>query len=226
MGSGEPSAENQPVAVLELFTSQGCSSCPAADQLLAEMASGQSYEEIDLIALSFHVDYWNRLGWKDPYSSPEYSERQYQYAEALEAQVYTPMLVINGKKAVVGSNRGLVQAELTATKLNMQTSISLTVNRQGSKALVTYQLTDPVPENSRLNIALVSSNISNYVPKGENSGKALTHINVVRDFYTHQADGENSGKVALKIPEDEQEFKVIAYLQQNTGILGATTTTL
>ena len=89
-----------PVAVLELFTSEGCSSCPSADKLLPQLAKLDS----NIIPLSFHVDYWNRLGWEDPFSSSEYSERQRSYAKQLNLEsVYTPQLVVNGEYELVGS---------------------------------------------------------------------------------------------------------------------------
>ena len=87
----------QPVAVLELFTSQGCSSCPAADRLLARTISNAGKDGKNVFALSFHVDYWNRLGWPDPFSTKEYSDRQSQYASQLNLSgVYTPQIVVNG----------------------------------------------------------------------------------------------------------------------------------
>src|SRR5271154_2289788 len=91
--------------VLELFTSQGCSSCPPADALLKKLSA----ENSQLLPLSFHVDYWNYLGWKDPYSSPANTDRQRGYASALDGQVYTPELVVNGAVGVVGSDEGSVR---------------------------------------------------------------------------------------------------------------------
>ena len=98
-----------PVAVLELFTSEGCSSCPSADRLLPLLAKLDS----NIIPLSFHVDYWNRLGWTDPFSSSKYSERQRSYASQLNLEsVYTPQLVVNGEYELVGSNRSNAEAAI------------------------------------------------------------------------------------------------------------------
>ena len=92
-----------PVALLELFTSEGCSSCPPADNLLPDLAKLDS----NIIPLSFHVDYWNRLGWEDPFSSSEYTGRQREYVSQLNLEsAYTPQLVVNGEYELVGSNRG------------------------------------------------------------------------------------------------------------------------
>ena len=98
--------ENEkPFVVVELFTSEGCSSCPPADELLSEIVDGR-YENTDVIGLSFHVDYWDYIGWKDPYASRDFTNRQRIYAEKLRShQLYTPQMVVNGKHEFVGSNR-------------------------------------------------------------------------------------------------------------------------
>ncbi|MEL7120299.1 MAG: DUF1223 domain-containing protein, partial [Bacteroidota bacterium] len=99
----ESDQDSNPV-LLELFTSQGCSSCPPADQVLAKLNREAIEGKLEVVALSFHVDYWNRLGWKDPYSDAAYSERQRIYAGKLKDEyVYTPEIVINGSKGIVGS---------------------------------------------------------------------------------------------------------------------------
>src|SRR5277367_5346912 len=102
---GTAHAASEMPVVLELFTSQGCSSCPPADALLKRLSA----ENNRLLSLSFHVDYWNYLGWKDPYSSPASTDRQRGYASALDGQVYTPELVVNGATAVVGSDEHRVR---------------------------------------------------------------------------------------------------------------------
>jgi len=99
-------AETRPT-VVELFTSQGCSSCPPADALLGELATRR-----DVIALGFHISYWDSLGWKDPFSSPQSTERQRAYARLFEGQVYTPQLVVDGTREMVGSRREEVLAAL------------------------------------------------------------------------------------------------------------------
>lgn len=123
------------VAVLELFTSQGCSSCPSADRLL-DMYSNKE----NVIALSFHVDYWNRLGWKDPYSSSEYTQRQYKYASSLNSSVYTPQLVINGENEMVGSDAKRIDNTLKkAWSQDTKSDISIeNVSLDNGKATINY----------------------------------------------------------------------------------------
>ncbi|MEK7224336.1 MAG: DUF1223 domain-containing protein, partial [Bacteroidota bacterium] len=113
-----------PVVVLELFTSQGCSSCPPADNLLPQLARLDS----NIIPLSFHVDYWNRLGWTDPFSSSEYSERQREYAKQLNLEsIYTPQLIINGGYELVGSSRSAAEATIKRV-LKEKAAISLAIS--------------------------------------------------------------------------------------------------
>src|SRR5271167_1683708 len=109
--SGPARADERPI-VVELFTSEGCSSCPPADALLAELAGRP-----DVLALSFHVDYWDRLGWKDPFSSPDATRRQHGYADLLGlATVYTPQMVVDGRWQAVGSDRSEVERALGSAR--------------------------------------------------------------------------------------------------------------
>ncbi|MEM9929400.1 MAG: DUF1223 domain-containing protein [Bacteroidota bacterium] len=134
-------AATTPLAVLELFTSQGCSSCPPADALLQELdARAQAGDPI--IALSYHVDYWNYLGWKDPFSSAYYSARQTDYTERIGARTYTPQLVINGTQEMVGSRRGQVQAAVAKAIKDARASVSpeLTTTLRDENITVSYTL--------------------------------------------------------------------------------------
>src|SRR5271169_3162894 len=108
---GSAHAGERPI-VVELFTSEGCSSCPPADALLAELAGRP-----DVLALSFHVDYWDRLGWKDPFSSPDATRRQHGYADLLGlATVYTPQMIVDGRWQAVGSDRSEVERALGSAR--------------------------------------------------------------------------------------------------------------
>src|SRR6516162_11255938 len=125
LGTATAEAGERPIMV-ELFTSEGCSSCPPADALLTELAGRP-----DVLALSFHVDYWDRLGWKDPFSSPAATERQQRYAELLRlATVYTPQMVVDGKWQAVGSDHAEVKRALDAAGHTLaEVPVSLAIDR-------------------------------------------------------------------------------------------------
>ena len=225
-----PVNENDPAmanefAVVELFTSEGCSSCPAADEAVA--AISKEYKG-NVFVLEFHVDYWNRLGWKDEFSNAAYSERQRKYAAALGLDgVYTPQAVINGREEFVGSDvdrlHKSVKQQLGITS---KKSIGIAVAAISQHTLeVAYETT--AGSNAMLNIALVQLHATTNVKRGENGGRQLSHINIVRDFKTVMNE---KGKVMLNIPAGltAGECKLISYLQdgQALKILDAAETTL
>lgn len=215
---------NKPIAVVELFTSQGCSSCPPADRLLTEVSQAATAKGEAVYALSFHVDYWDRLGWRDPYSDHAYTVRQYQYARQFKLEsVYTPQAVLNGKNEFVGSNRARLTS-LVADALHQPASVGvqLSANRAGQTITVAYKLAGIAP-GTVLNVALVSEHVSTEVKRGENAGRTLTHNNVVRAFTTVKATAD--GQVTLPVPADftPAEGAIIGYVQQENTLatLGA-----
>ncbi|MEZ0541963.1 DUF1223 domain-containing protein [Fibrella arboris] len=220
---------NPPVAVIELFTSQGCSSCPPADRLLLETATKAATTHQPVYALSFHVDYWDRLGWRDPFSEATYTARQRQYARQLGLQtVYTPQAVLNGKQAFVGSNRARLTS-LLADALNVPAPVRVNVKARytGQSVLVDTKLSGTLA-GAVLNVALVSNSVSTAVHRGENAGKTLTQHNVVRAFTTVRAT--EASQVRLPVPAnfDPTNGAVITYLQneKTLAVLGAERTLL
>lgn len=200
------------VAVLELFTSQGCSSCPPADRLVGTYTSQEN-----VIVLSFHVDYWDRLGWKDPFSSKEYTKRQYDYASALNANVYTPQLVINGQTEMVGSDAGKISSTLHKIFSEQPGAVIATqkVNPENGKLDISFYATGNTG-NSVVNIALVEKKTTTAIKAGENGGVTLTNYNVVRNFKTINGVNAGNNVSEIDIPEgaDLKNMSVVLFLQQ------------
>ena len=218
------------VAVIELFTSQGCSSCPSADRLLSQLIDQAETNELPVYGLSFHVDYWNRLGWKDPYSQKAFTQRQYDYARQMRQQgVYTPQMVVNGSAEFVGSNRGRAISEIEkAKKAGEATEIEVTqVSIQNETLTLTYESPEATV-NTWLNVALVERDIATQVNRGENRGRLLEHDNVVRSF--KQEAFKSQDKVQVRLPEDIdlQKCSLILYSQDKASwhIDGATRVSL
>lgn len=211
-------------AVVELFTSEGCSSCPPADKVVTDLAN--KYGE-QVYVLGFHVDYWNRLGWKDEFSSVAYSKRQGAYATVFSLDgVYTPQVVVNGEKQFVGSDRNkLEQTVQSLLKEKPLASIELNANT-GEKNTVKVSYTAHVSDNSIINLTLIQLKAESSVARGENKGLNLHHINVVRDFKTVNVQKDRSLTSVLTIPEGlaAKDCKVIAYTQEkgNLHITGVT----
>jgi hypothetical protein len=212
---------NKNVAVLELFTSQGCSSCPPADRLLGTYASKEN-----IIALSFHVDYWDRLGWKDPFSAKEYTKRQYNYASALNASVYTPQLVINGEAEMVGSNANKISETITKV-LNESPGAQLSiksVDGENGQVNISFDASGNLT-NALLNIALVEKKTTTEIKAGENDGVTLDNFNVVRNFKTINEvnNGNNTSVIEIPSGADLKNLSVVLFLQakNNNKILAA-----
>ncbi|MBD2701196.1 DUF1223 domain-containing protein [Spirosoma sp. BT702] len=215
----------QPVVVLELFTSQGCSSCPAADKALQDITQEAARTGKAVYGLSFHVDYWNRLGWQDPFSSKDYTARQRQYDRTLKTQTYTPQLVVNGQQNIVGGQRGRIeQAIKTIQQQPPSAFIGVVGNlsRKDNQVSVRYTLSAAGPY--RVNVALVQKEARTAVRNGENGGKTLVNTNIVRQFKTLDVTSV-TGNVTLVAPPDlsPEQSAVLVYVQRmDTGqVVGA-----
>ena len=172
--------------VVELYTSQGCSSCPPADALLGELAARD-----DVIALSFHVDYWNYLGWKDPFSSAVYTDRQRSYRAAFGLRyVYTPQIVSGGTQQSVGSHRGKVLRGIEKARAAQQVRVEIT-HPDKKTALVTIGAGKPPSGKATVWLFAYDRQHSTEIRRGENSGVKLVNTNVVRAM---RRIGEWNGK--------------------------------
>ena len=203
--------EARPVALVELFTSQGCSSCPRADQLLSRLvAAGDS----SIIALSFHVDYWDRLGWKDPYSAKQYTIRQQQYAKTFgSSTIYTPQMVVNGSANFVGSDEPKAKKAIAQALKNTSRHIDLTIDRiESGKITAVYHISE-LSDSRVLHLALVERNITTAVRRGENGGRTLHHDNVVRTLMTLRDPGtKNTAQIAIPDGLKLKEASLVAFL--------------
>lgn len=204
-------AAERPV-VVELFTSQGCSSCPPANAYLNEL----SRQRRDVLALAFHVTYWDRLGWKDPFSLEAATRRQDVYGRRFGDGSYTPEIVVDGAAGMVGSVRGEVGAAIEKAKRSSRTAASVSVTKNGE------QLSIEVGEGSgNANILLIGFDREHTtaIPRGENSGRTLTEANVVRSV---RSVGQWSGArlhISERFPEGQD---VAVVLEASDGrIIGA-----
>ena len=197
-------------AVVELYTSEGCSSCPPADQLLEEL---DRMERPGLFLLAFHVDYWDYLGWRDPFARREYAGRQRNHARALGEKVYTPQAIVNGNKVCVGSDRASLERHINHfLNTTRNRALELEARRETAGVEVSYAFGEPLPEGVVLNVAVVEEQTRSIVQRGENRGKTLTHANVVRAFKALK-NAPPKDTVALPLPAEVKEASVIAWLQ-------------
>ncbi|MDQ1857602.1 MULTISPECIES: DUF1223 domain-containing protein [unclassified Chryseobacterium] len=208
-----PTSENSGFAVLELFTSEGCSSCPPADELMGKIE--KEYQNEPVYLLSYHVDYWNRLGWKDRFSTAENSQRQQQYSRILNSQVYTPQLVVNGKTEFVGSDenniRNAIQKALFASK---KTSLELSATVSQNTINAHYKATSTDSQNILL-VNLVEKHSSTQVGKGENEGRHLHHWQIVHKQNPITLTKQQEGTTTFQLPEgfSPENWEVIAFIQ-------------
>jgi hypothetical protein len=174
-------SDRVPVLV-ELFTSEGCDSCPPADQVLMRLARERNIGGADVIVMSEHVDYWNYLGWKDPFSSRQFTDRQNEYASALGRDgVYTPQMIIDGRYDVLGGRYAEVTKTLSQSSRLLKGMMNVTIRSRGSEADL-HVAADPCSEPTTIYLAVTEDNLFNNVSRGENKGLKLSHAAVVRSL--------------------------------------------
>ena len=175
--------------VVELFTSEGCSSCPPADNLLARLERTQPVPGARVIPLEEHVDYWNQLGWIDPFSAPQYRARQNDYAVMFHVDsVYTPQMVVNGQAAFVGDDANRAYQEIGNAAQNQSTVVELkTQGNARDPELLDLSVRLSSPKSAKLQdasvyLAVTENELATNVLRGENSGRLVRHSAVVRSF--------------------------------------------
>lgn len=182
-----PKAAGNHAVVVELFTSQGCSSCPPADEVLRKIGNDKALKD-KIIPLSFHVDYWDYIGWKDPFASPRWSNRQRRYGKIFQSKsIYTPQAVIHGRTHAVGSHESTVMTQVNAASAiqpGAESTLSLTWDKEGNLvARIGARMLQKI-NAGKAQVALVvfENGLSRKVHRGENHGRTLKHDFVVREF--------------------------------------------
>jgi hypothetical protein len=201
--------------VIELFTSQGCSSCPPADALLDQLAKTGALDGRQLAPLSFHVDYWNDLGWPDPYALPAWTSRQQAYARVLDDRVYTPELVVAGGAGVVGSQATRVAKLIAAAP--RQRSLAAAATWTAARLNVTAT----APADADVWVAVWEDGTRTPVPRGENAGKTLASDHVVRKL-ERVATAGRTGTIDISLEPGWKASGAVAFAQRtDLRIIGA-----
>jgi hypothetical protein len=221
-GRARSDTVSHPVAVIELFTSQGCSSCPPADRLLADLA-----QRPGIIALSFPVTYWDYLGWRDTLARPENAQRQRNYALARgDGQVYTPQVIVNGVEGCVGSNLAAIESAVQSTStIVAKDAVPLLVKRENGQLFIETGGAPPGAKHKSGTVWVASVSHTATVPitKGENAGSHVTYTNVVRGL---TAAGEWQGQptsyaLPLSAVPKDGDMLVVFLQEENLGAIVA-----
>jgi len=193
MLSGAALAEDTRLTVVELFTSQGCNSCPPADRLMGDLV-----QRDDVLGLSFHVDYWDYIGWRDTFSLPESSTRQRNYVgRAGGRYAYTPQIVIGGKEQVVGSRRSAVEAGIS--KARMTTPVDMQMDALGQGRFHVSLTPRELKEDAWVWLVTFDTRHDVDIKRGENAGKVLSYFNVVRKI---ERIAVWDGTMSMTVPVD------------------------
>lgn len=223
-------AQQQPAkrkaVVVELFTSEGCSSCPPADALLAKMSGQKSANGAEIIPLGFHVDYWDHQGWRDRFSSHDYTERQQKYSDRFNLDgPYTPQMVVDGQSEFVGSSSGSAQEKIAEAAAHLQQA-EIQLSPAPAQHVMVRVHADPAAAGE-IWMAITEDNLSNKVGGGENGGRELHHAAVVRQFRSlgQLKNGEFQEQEVLEIAKEwkAQDLRYVVFVQapRNGLILGA-----
>ncbi len=239
-GTTQASAANaarSPV-VVELFTSEGCSSCPPADLLLQKLVQQQPIADAEIIALEEHVDYWNHDGWVDPYSSSQWTERQQAYAALFKNDPYTPEGVVNGRSQFVGNNRGEAEAEIKKAARGLKTDVRITALSSDKKGSERFHVSveklagSATGDVAEIWLAVTEDGLHSSVSRGENAGHVLQHVATLRSLHRiGVADAHNdsvafAGDALVKLSPDwnPENLRVAVFVQETKSreILAAT----
>ena len=207
-------------AVIELYTSQGCSSCPPADALLGELA-----RQPNVLALAFHVDYWNDLGWTDPYSIPDAAVRQSAYSKARgQSSVYTPQVIVDGRNEYLGTDRSQIERAVG----EVRTGVPVTLDVVDQNIVIALGGAQCLAPSDVFAVTFLHNAVSK-IGSGENSGHTLAEFNIVRSIRKigQWSGGAVTFRVPLNaIPRGATDFAVLVQMPGQAQIIGAATRTL
>ncbi|WP_426791520.1 DUF1223 domain-containing protein [Sphingobacterium sp. WOUb80] len=213
-------------AVVELFTSEGCWSCPPADELIAKLQKDNQNKKLFIMA--FHVDYWDHQGWKDRFSKAEFTERQRQYASWMKLHtLYTPQLVINGKTEMVGSETSKVLSGIqSAIQENHPENLAIKIDRNEARHVQVSYSSSSLSRHSTILMVLVQKQASSQVTAGENAGKSLSHVQIVRQLQRRILKAKDS--FSFNLPDADKDYEIIVFEQnqQSGEIIDATSISL
>jgi hypothetical protein len=226
------------VVVVELFTSEGCSSCPPADALLKELSEQQSMDGVQVVALEEHVDYWNHLGWRDPYSAAEFSERQNDYSHVFGTDgVYTPQMIVDGQREIVGSRSHAAREAIQKAADQPKAEVALFASASATSGRASFEvrinsLNGISPSSAvELWLAVTEKGLQTDVKAGENSGETLKHAAVVRNLRKIDTIREPAGysrqfQAAVEPGWKKENLAVVVLLVEKSSrkIIGAAAT--
>ena len=234
-------SDRKPV-VVELFTSEGCSSCPPADALLQKLEELQPLPGADVIALEEHVDYWNHDGWNDPYSSPEWTQRQLKYGALFKTEPYTPQMVVDGQSQVLGSSARDASAAIQKAASSPKTDIAITAGAPDAKGFQHFTVSvgklagGTLGDDAEVWLAVTEDGLRSSVSGGENAGHVLLHVATLRSLRkvgvasTNGAAASFTGDARVKLDShwNREKLSVMVFVQEKKSrkILGATATSV
>ncbi|WP_435530906.1 DUF1223 domain-containing protein [Pseudotabrizicola alkalilacus] len=206
--SGMAGAQTSPV-VVELYTSQGCSSCPPADEFMVELV-----KRPDVIALSLHVDYWDYIGWSDTFASPQYTQRQKAYAKAVGSRmIYTPQMIVGGLDRVQGNDPAQVDEAVRRHQAQIS-PVTLTVTRDGDRIVIRAEADPPLTKRARIQVIRYLPEATVAIGRGENEGREVTYSNIVTDW---QAVADWQGLAPLEMTAEAAGPDPVVVIVQTEG---------
>jgi hypothetical protein len=238
MAAQSPAAEAaRKTVIVELFTSEGCSTCPPADALLQKLQERQLVAGAEVIALEEHVDYWNHLGWSDPYSSPEWTQRQLAYSTFFKTEAFTPQMVVDGDMQFVGNNEGDVSREIENAARRVEADVAIGSGTAVAKGERQFTVSvGALGENAKRDVAEVwlavtEDGLQSSVSRGENSGHVLHHAATLRSLHkigvadpkTPAASFTGDPRVKFDSHWNQDNLRVVVFVQEKKSreILGA-----